>query len=601
MDENLTGAPRDPDPFRDLLRRDGPWAPAGGVRLTHRQTGEAFGLLAVADPEEAPRWSELVEALAGVETERLVVPRAVIDDGTAVLYSDPDELGESFASLLEDPGALEQAETMRMSADLAAALQELHSCGAVLGRLRLQDVLRTVDGGWALLLSPASGAHAAEGPELEERSRADVVLLASAAVTVLTGRRPSAARSRPPLRSTHPLLDPGAADALDLVLERAGQQEGVDRGGAGQRHGPGMLTASELAQLLQPESESMEGSASVGAGSESTAATGPGAVVEDVAREGCAVRAQEPEPGAFGPLSADDDVAFQHDEEPVQSARLLALRTVSPGESQLPQRSARSLRASALKGSGRARSGEGHARSSAAGPEDPRRPRRVLAGAAAIVLAASALTGWQILSGTDDDSPSAVGSSGQSAGAADAQEAVTGEESATEQAAAEPAASATEAAAGSSTATQAAAGDQPPAEGDAVSAQLSPEYASAALIAQRADALRTGDRDLLASVYAPEAADLADDLETLEQARSEGAFTDLQMALADAVPLASGSTGEGAEPGGGQRTASVTGTVEASGTGLDPARDGATTLRQDVAIELVAERGAWRILDVTPR
>ena len=264
MDENQTGTAQDHDPFRELLCFDGPWAPTGGQRLTHQQTGESFGRLALAEAHDASDWAELVDALADLDSERLVLPRAVIDDGTAVLYSGPDDLGESFASLLEASGMVEQDETVRMAADLALALRQLHSSGAVLGRLRLQDVLRSGDGGWALLVSPSSGAHTAAGAELARLSRADVVLLASAAVTVLTGRRPSAARTRAPLRSTHPLLDPEAADALDLVLDRAAQQEGEGSAGTGERAGPparagtgmatgsGMLTASERELLLRP-------------------------------------------------------------------------------------------------------------------------------------------------------------------------------------------------------------------------------------------------------------------------------------------------------------------------------------------------------------
>lgn len=288
MDENQTGTAQDHDPFRELLRFDGPWAPAGGQRLTHLQTGESFGRLALADAHDASDWAELVDALADLDSERLVLPRAVIDDGTAVLYSGPDDLGESFASLLEASGMVEQDETVRMAADLALALRQLHSSGAVLGRLRLQDVLRSGDGGWALLVSPSSGAHTAAGAELARLSRADVVLLASAAVTVLTGRRPSAARTRAPLRSTHPLLDPEAADALDLVLDRAAQQEGEGSAGTGERAGPtaragtgmatgsGMLTASELELLLRP-------AASCSAGFEATEAEATG---DEPARSG---------------------------------------------------------------------------------------------------------------------------------------------------------------------------------------------------------------------------------------------------------------------------------------------------------------------------
>ena len=134
-----------------------------------------------------------------------------------------------------------------------------------------------------------------------------------------------------------------------------------------------------------------------------------------------------------------------------------------------------------------------------------------------------------------------------------------------------------------------------------MSAQHSPEYAAAALIALRADALRTGDRDMLESVYLPEAADLADDLETLDQARSSGAFEDLQMALADAQPSASDPSAARAEASPPERTATVTGTVGATGSGLDPEAAGEATLRQDVSIEMVAgDDGAWRLLDVTP-
>lgn len=540
MDENQTGTAQDHDPFRELLRFDGPWAPAGGQRLTHLQTGESFGRLALADAHDASDWAELVDALADLDSERLVLPRAVIDDGTAVLYSGPDALGESFASLLEASGMVEQDETVRMAADLALALRQLHSSGAVLGRLRLQDVLRSGDGGWALLVSPSSGAHTAAGAELARLSRADVVLLASAAVTVLTGRRPSAARTRAPLRSTHPLLDPEAADALDLVLDRAAQQEGEGSAGTGERAGPtaragtgmatgsGMLTASELELLLRP-------AASCSAGFEATEAEATG---DEPARSGEQGR-------GGGPQLVSSDRADR----------------------------------------GRARPARGRARPSAAASEESRRPRRVLAGAAAVVIGAAALAGWQVVTGPPDEIPSAVGSAEQVPGAAVGDQPAAGGDDPTQ------------AAPGESVSSETGAATEP----EAVSAQHSPEYAAAALIALRADALRTGDRDLLESVYLPEAADLADDLETLDQARSSGAFEDLQMALADAQPSASDPSAARAEASPPERTATVTGTVEATGSGLDPEAAGEATLRQDVSIEMVAgDDGAWRLLDVTP-
>ena len=639
MDENQTGTAKDHDPFRELLCFDGPWTPAGGQRLTHRQTGESFGRLALADAQEAPRWIELAEALADLDSERLVLPRAVIDDGAAVLYSEPDELGESFASLLEASGTVEQDETMSLAADLAVALRQLHSFGAVLGRLRLQDVLRAADGGWALLLSPASGAHAAAGPELAQSSRADVVLLASAALTVLTGRRPSAARTRPPLRSTHPLLDPTAADALDLVLERAAAREGAEPTRTGERTGPtvraglgadagsGMLTASELELLLQPGAPGSAGfeqteDEPTRAESEGSGSVGPGPA------------------SGFGALCAEDTESFRDDrdrDDPTE--RMLRAAARDPERS---RRSARDLRRSIPRrdssvqhaggreaqgrGSERqmragARPARGRTRPSAPVPEESRRPRRVLAGAAAIVVGAAALAGWQVLSGPDDESPSALGSAEQVAGAAADEESAVGGgepmagvpgESASAEAGAEAAASAASEAgaetepgaepgvgAGSEAGTGAEHGTQ--STSNAVSVEHSPEYAAAALIAQRADALRTSDPDLLEAVYAPEAADLADDLQTLDQARSAGAFEDLHMALADAQPSSPGPSAAGTEAGARARTASVSGTVEATGSGLDPAAEGEATLRQEVSIELVAgDDGAWRILDVTP-
>ena len=629
MDENQTGTAQDHDPFRELLRFDGPWAPAGGQRLTHLQTGESFGRLALADAHDASDWAELVDALADLDSERLVLPRAVIDNGTAVLYSGPDDLGESFASLLEASGMVEQDETVRMAADLALALRQLHSSGAVLGRLRLQDVLRSGDGGWALLVSPSSGAHTAAGAELARLSRADVVLLASAAVTVLTGRRPSAARTRAPLRSTHPLLDPEAADALDLVLDRAAQQEGEGSAGTGERAGPtaragtgmatgsGMLTASELELLLRP-------AASCSAGFEPTEAeatgdeparSGPtGAGPADVTRRGRpAVGGPIAAKGAgdFGPLSADEAEPLPEGQERDDpTVRLLRAEAREP---ERWRRSARSLRGSTRRGDGgaqhtggggeqgrgggpqlvssdradrgRARPARGRARPSAAASEQSRRPRRVLAGAAAVVIGAAALAGWQVVTGPPDEIPSAVGSAEQVPGAAVGDQPAAGGDDPTQ------------AAPGESVSSETGAATEP----EAVSAQHSPEYAAAALIALRADALRTGDHDLLESVYLPEAADLADDLETLDQARSSGAFEDLQMALADAQPSASDPSAARAEASPPERTATVTGTVGATGSGLDPEAAGEATLRQDVSIEMVAgDDGAWRLLDVTP-
>lgn len=630
MDENQTGTAQDHDPFRELLCFDGPWAPTGGQRLTHQQTGESFGRLALAEAHDASDWAELVDALADLDSERLVLPRAVIDDGTAVLYSGPDDLGGSFASLLEASGMVEQDETVRMAADLALALRQLHSSGAVLGRLRLQDVLRSGDGGWALLVSPSSGAHTAAGAELARLSRADVVLLASAAVTVLTGRRPSAARTRAPLRSTHPLLDPEAADALDLVLDRAAQQEGegspgtgerarpTARAGTGMATGSGMLTASELELLLRPAASCSSGfePKEAEATGDEPARSGPtGAGPADVMRMGRpAVEGPiaAKNAGDFGPLSADEAEPLPEGQERDDpTVRLLRAEAREP---ERWRRSARSLRGSTRRGDGgaqhtgsggeqgrgggpqlvssdradrgRARPARGRARRSAAASEElRRRPRRVLAGAAAVGIGAAALAGWQVVTGPPDEITSAGGSVEQVPGAAVGDQPAAGGDDPTQ------------AAPGESVSSETGAATEP----EAVSAQHSPEYAAAALIALRADALRTGDRDLMESVYLPEAADLADDLETLDQARSSGAFEDLQMALADAQPSASDPSAARAEASPRERTATVTGTVEATGSGLDPEAAGEATLRQDVSIEMVADDdGAWRLLDVTP-
>lgn len=612
MDDNHTAATRDHDPFRELLLCEGPWTSTGGQRLTHRQTGEAFGRLALSDPQEAPRWNALVEALAGLETARLVIPRAVIDDDSAVLYSAPDDLGESFASRLEDPGTLEQEETVHMAADLAAALRALHARGAVLGRLRLQDVLRAADGGWALVISPASGAHAAEGLELEERSRADVVLLASAAVTVLTGRRPSASRSRPPLRSTHPLLAPQAAEALDLVLERAGRAQGPDRDGGRECAGPGMLTAAQLEALLHQEGPSAAAceSAETAWVHSDAADGGPTGAAPAIKSASLSARAWELEADET-PADRDGPDA-EAEASPLDSRgrhdplQLLHLRDTAVEEHRTARRDARSARPRTRRVGASTRSSGSM---SASAPASLRRPRRVLAAAAAIVLTAGLVAGWQRLSGPDDQSTSAAGDAEQVPGGAGAQGlasadgAVTAEEPTADDAAAADAgeSSSSEAPLMPTSEPMPASSPGSSSAAAAVSAQHSPEYASAALIAQRGEALRRGDRNQLESVYLPAAPDLADDLQTLEQAQAEGAFTDLQMVLVDIVPLAVGTTADGTMTGDERRTATVRGTVEATGTDLDPAGDGEATLRQEVSIELVVgQDGAWRLMDVTP-
>ena len=562
------------DPFRALLRDDGAWAAGRGRRLRHAQSGEVFVRIALpagADPE---RWEELVEALACVHSPELIVPRAVIDDGAALLYAETAErTGESFAETLEAGAADDQLGTLGMAADIAAALRDLHAAGAVLGRLRLQDVLRA-DDGWVLLVGPESAARVAAGAQLEEQGAADVVLLASAAITVLTGRRPSEHRARAPLRATHPLLPVVAADALDGVLDRA--RDPAADGSA--------MSARELEALLRPDALS-----GAEAGTGSRPRTGPAGrhpsrgggnavVPADGAPE---VRGTAVGRGGDGgaddrrddgdtevlPVAVHGPVAAQGRTGPRGGER----RRTVPAED---RRFGTGTAGGAAHGLRQPRPIPARTRR---GRRDPRRTGAVLLGAAAIVVAAGALSGWQVLSGVTGGAD-ATSAAGQAAGrgAADMTRA-PGETGAAEEtdvpsaaaspdggtapAGAAPEAAPTRAASdpqGPHGGGTAGTGDTDGADAD-VSAEHSPEYAAAALISLCADALREDDRRLLDSVYAPGASDLHDDRATLEDARGSGAFSDLTMVLARARPLPSDAGAEGEPPPGpgDPRTAAV--------------------------------------------
>lgn len=634
MDENQAPAGPRADPFQRVLRPDGAWEPVGGLRLAHVQTGEAFGRLSLPPGEDSGAWLNLVEALADLDSARLVPPRAVIDGGAGLLYAQPEAVGGSFAHLLEEQGSADQTETMRMAADLCAALADLHSCGVVLGRLSLQDVVCGPDGGWMLLISPASGARVAGQQELTPLSRADLVLLATAVVTVLTGRRPSAHRRRPSLLSTHPQLDPAAAEALERLLGEAAAEPLDDRPGPlrdGPGSRPGALSAADLALILRPD----HGPAAPAVDARSDPA-------QDESTEVLPVLRQDRADDGWAAVAADDAAAIAEgaaatpDHAALSAERVAATpdhaRVVAEGAASTPGAAAawraetgrppRARVGSAQRGTprppARVRGGRlaglrrlGAPRQPA--PPEARRTRSVLIGAAVMVIAAGALAGWQLV-------PEPAGE-GEPAASLAQGSAVPGPmpSGAPSAVPLPPGASPSQPPASGTPSGPAPSGSDTPAPvsgagGDrasAVSARHSPEYAAAALIRRRAEALRTGDRELLESVYAPGAADLVDDLATLDQAAGTGAFADLEMTLAGAEPLtgsqdgpAQGSEGDQDTPAaaGTGRTAVVAGTVQAAGTDLDPEQEGVSTLSQDLEIRLAAgEPEGWRIVEVTPR
>ncbi|MDO5619387.1 hypothetical protein [Kocuria sp.] len=199
----------------------GPWAQRGR-RVTEPVSGSTHVLLPLpAGGGAITEWNDVVATLAAADDACLAPPRAVVDDDESawLLYDDLPQ--RSFAALIGQEGGAVQAQVLPVMAQALRAVGVLHDHGLTLRRLSLRDVI-SHDGTpeqWRLLLSPDSGVRRFTPGAQDQEVQGDLIMVAAAAATVLTGRRPVAGRVRAPLRSVCPTLPGEALDALDELLD----------------------------------------------------------------------------------------------------------------------------------------------------------------------------------------------------------------------------------------------------------------------------------------------------------------------------------------------------------------------------------------------
>lgn len=234
-----------PHPFTSApalqdLGHHGHWV-GRGRRMVDTASGARCVLLPLPGPAEGVRvWEAVVGDLGQVNSTVLAVPSAVIQDGDAAWLVHADLPSRSYADDLAALGGGAQSRVLSVMHDAALAMAELHDAGYALRRLSLRDVLatdrseETTDGAeafthWCLALTPDSGLRPLRKENFEEDVRGDLIMLAVAAATVLTGRRPTAGRVRTPLTTTCPSLPVAALQALEDLLDDLDRPCRIDR------------------------------------------------------------------------------------------------------------------------------------------------------------------------------------------------------------------------------------------------------------------------------------------------------------------------------------------------------------------------------------
>ncbi|MDO4254814.1 MAG: hypothetical protein Q4C81_06675 [Kocuria sp.] len=196
----------------------GPWANRGR-RVTEPIDGESHVLLPLPSTSHvAETWYHVVRTMAQVRTPHLALPRSVIDDDGQPAWLLYDDLPtQTFAALMSDVGGGIQEEVLPAMAQAVEGLAVLHDHGLTLRRLALRDLI-AVDTGWLLMLTPDSGIRPFHAGAEAREIHGDLLMIAAAAATVLTGRRPTAGRVRAPLTSVCPTLPTRPLEALDGLL-----------------------------------------------------------------------------------------------------------------------------------------------------------------------------------------------------------------------------------------------------------------------------------------------------------------------------------------------------------------------------------------------
>lgn len=548
-----------PDGFADL----GPWAGRGRRIQDPDNGGTRVAIPAPYCPapgqepdavagEDAARaaWERLVERSRAVRSDRVALPQAVVQetDRTWLLYDVVPE--RSFAQDVARLGGAVQGEVLGMVADVAEAIGELHDHGLTLRRMSLRDVLDTGQG-WQVLVSPDSGIRTmAPGREVRD-AQGDLAMLAAAAATVLTGRRPSPERSRARLSVTCPALPQQALDVLDDLLD--------DVPGARARHEHRNASAHRVGEVQGPvvgdraTGEQALGDRALGDWAREIADVIRGTLAGDPAEDLGRVPAVEPadadtetlpRTAAQGPRDSTDDVL-----DLLRSGRVSATR----GQSGV--RPAQRVRAAHRPWDSAELMVD---EDNVPPPQTPRyaRSRRPRAAVLAVVVVVALVVVGALVFRTRGG--------------------LTGPEAGTET--------------GTAVVADAAPEGSSPVSPSTTSASGSAAEALPELVAARGEALRSADADLLGGIYTDGAEDLAADRSTVDGLQinpdtGEHAFSSLAMAVEGEPSVASET----------EDTATVDATVTAEGLGPGQADS------QDVSVDMVRTGQGWRIQDVQPR
>ncbi|KAA9393432.1 hypothetical protein FCK90_12365 [Kocuria coralli] len=547
--------PLGPPELADL----GAWA-GRGRRVIEPVSGNRYVLLELGSAAtDGKGWAGIVHRLEPVDSPYLAVPRAIIDQPSrsSLLYEELPE--RSFADDVGRLGGAVQSAVLTMVADVAEGLAVLHDHGATLRRMSLRDLLRAAEevdetpGRWQILVSPDSGIRAMSPGDEEREAHGDLVMLAAAAATVLTGRRPAPGRDRAPLATVCPALPAEALDALDDLLEDLG---GAGMGGAGMdRSAREKRFGGAGREAVVAYGDSARRLAEAIGQSLSDAADAGGETEDDMNDE----QDGEPEEAADGEVEDGDTLICSQDRDSTQRV-LELLRGGGTASSEPAERRSSRTRMSSF--TDRGWDGDDEPAGAGAWPGRYRSSvgRYLLswrmswriwgAGVLVVVVLAGAV---MLLMPRDQGAAEAGG-----------------------------------------VATPPAAGNSSPTSSEAVDAGTGVRAPDAEvladLIAVRAAAFRDRDPGRLEEVYVPGASDLAEDQATLaglsaDPGTAMHAFSGLEMAI-DGEPAVEFD-------GAGSAVARMTVTA----TGIEGGQEGS----QEVEMSLDYTPDGWRIKDVEPR
>lgn len=519
----------------------GAWAQRGR-RVTEPVTGENFVLLPLpADADAERSWTRLIESLTTVEVGPLRPPRSTVndDDDLWLLFEDLPE--HTLAHAIGQLGGGVQGFVLPALSQALRAIGQLHDHGFTLRRFSLRDLVSEPPMGenpWSLIVTPDSGVRPfGVGHETEE-IRGDLIMVAAAAATVLTGRRPSAGRIRTPLRTVCPSLPPSALDALDAVLDdldtavpRGAGDDHVDEAILGTRGSAARALADQLAvddQLPSTPMPSTQVDREVEEDTETlppVAPTRPRVLVDD--DESAPPTAAD---RLFSVLGQDPRGGRERVRQPVRRREVDAVPPVRPWGSQPKQ-----VRA-------------------------PDKRKKLMALVAAAVMISGGAAAWWGAQSQDSPMGSETTAAGQSGG------------------------SQVVAPAPSNPAPSSAAAATAEANTDV-------EQAVADLVKVRAQALREHDAAALQAVYTEQSPALEADQRTLEEldpdpVTGQHAFSDLSMEVQPGSTQVRQST---------PTSAVVTTAVDARGI-----TEGQAT-SQDIEATVVKTQNGWRLETVKPR